>query len=235
MVDCILNLPELQIAFSNLHDLTVVTNERKKSSLPDSVVQRAVYINSYVNWWASGNGFGSEMPMILGLGKFSVQADAWPHQSSWSFGRCTFGPSWWRRPNVGGGQGRTLALSTGTRWRHARWQGPEPQLWQCSCLLPILCPPSPVALHVGDTCPYRTLEQGNYHPWKLLCVETELNMFLIFYSHPVTTGYISRDASHAPVRPGLSVPTQDVGQHCSHQDTYSAWHISFVATDTEWQ
>lgn len=131
VVDCILNLPELKIGFSDLHDVKEVTNERKRKFFSSFILHRDVYSKSYVNWWAPGNDFGSEMPMILWLGKFTSQADAWCRWSSWSLGRCIFGPSWWKGTNISGRAG--MISCTETSWRHSRWQGPEPQLWQCSC------------------------------------------------------------------------------------------------------
>lgn len=133
------------------------------------------------------------MPMILGLVKFTPQADAWPPES--------------RKVHL-----RTLLVG-GTNGG-----GQDPQLWQCYCLLPNLRPSSRPATHF---CRWYIpiLNLSVREPSPLHCVETELNIVLIFYSHPMTTFPVSaslgQDASHGPVGPGLPVPTQD--QHCSHQ------------------
>lgn len=113
--------------------------------------------------------------------------------------------------------------------------GQDPQLWQCCCLLPNLCPASP-ATHFCRWC-IPILNLSIREPSPLHCVETELNIVLMFYSHPMTTVYISHICITWPGCFSCACWTWPPSPHSRSalqpSDTWSAWHISFVPADVQ--
>lgn len=214
-----------KIAFSNLHDLLEVTNERRKKILCLIQFYKGMFVLKVT--WADG---------LLGM-TLVVRCpwfwDLWNLLFKLMFGLTEVPEAWGGAlldPSGGGVPmsveewGCPLGLSTKTRWWHPRRHGPEPQLWQCSCLLPNLCPHSPAAHFCGWYIPIPHLRIREPLPLHTAMWETELHIILTFYSHPITAGYISHICITWPGCFSGACLSWPPGPHsrcqrCSHQDT----------------